>query len=301
VNGRGVPTNAADFVYTPQLLPADPAERTIRVTDVGNASSLDALLNAGRLTLTITLSDTEVMLATHSAVTGFPTLVGAPTHIQAIDDDPLAPGLGYDTTTYVVGDTVGQMEMVTFAPVPFVQDFIDQVLVRGRLQAVSGTITIQPVFTSYPGGPIRNDPTRAATILAGGGFVAFAFSWTKSPFTGLNWTLDEVNNFVAGCQISAAPSIGSTGQLTQLYLTLVQHTIAPPESWSVAYWIIGPSATTPPTPLSTDAPAFVALDFTPQTANLTGTSGSIYWIWAGFLDQFGRLLRMLGPVSVTLP
>jgi len=300
----GVPTNDQDFLYTPsQRLPIDPVDRTLQLTDLGNAQSLSAVLANGRLTLKIILADGQILRPIRAGLLQWPTLVGAPTPWEAVDD--ITPD---DATSYVE-DAVGQrFELFTYpqiTPLPH----IDSLTVKARLRAVSMSIPVPIVATlqpqAYPRPMLTSLPT-IWSVTTAGTWQDFSFDFPQYTFGDPRpWTIEDVNGgggISAGVYINGLfPSGGGSVQMTQVQLWVNQRRDVLPTGY-VLYWIRGPSVSAPPAPAESDVPSFpAALDLAPQVTDLTGTSGDTYWIWAGIYDEFGRRISLIGPTSVVIP
>src|SRR5262245_17515907 len=308
---RGVPIAAADFVYTPQRLPADPAERTLQVTDLAQYQTLTATIDSDkRVLLMLELSDVTLLRPNgHSphvqpTTLFFPSVVGAATAWDAVNE-----AVANDSTyvEQVPATGLNPIELFTFPTfVPSRPDPIVSVTLRCRLKAAStGTATNWYAFWpdvtggTLPDGALTSGPgltTNMPTTV-----TDFSIIFTQHYVLHQPWTVAWINRFEAG--IFTGPET-VTRTLTQFFLEVRQKRPQPLPGGFLKYWRIGPTATGDPAPLTpaeTAAPIFTVPDFAPKTDDLSSAGAGKYWYWAGIFDEFGRRLVTVGPAAVVVP
>lgn len=305
VDGRGVPTNAADFTYTPMPLPADPVDRTLQVTDLGQVQSLLATLANGRLTLQVALAD-EVDLPpvgqapwwNFALDADWPNVVGASSEWQATDDIASPDDIG----SYIEATVGSQRAYLDSADLPLASAIIDGIAIRARARSTTAASALNwQIF--------YGNPTGSFTTISDFWSLSTPGAWTNllatppilTTFGGAKFTLADVNSMGFYLQPGAL-SGGNTVQVTAVALVAYVRRELPLEAGFVRYWIRGPfpGTTPPPAPLEAEQAQFVALDLAPQATDLTGTTGDKFWIWAGIYDEFGRRILLVGPTPVVV-
>jgi len=297
VSARCVPSSSLDFTYTPSpMLPADPADRTLQITDLGNNPVLSATLANARVTLAVVLADTQVLRPIADGITQWRTLVGATAHWQALDE-----AVADDNTSYVAESSSNfEFEGMFLAPLAAGLGSITNVVFTARLY--QNSIVGDLYMTMYGGTPTGPKWMKISELFPPNDttYRDYAITFPNNPFPYANHAPWQPSDF-ANLGIGVDLYYGGSCRLTQLYATVTREHIAPLAGGSCEYFRIGPSPTTPPAPADSDSPTFVAADFAPQILDQTGTSGDKYWFWARVRDEFGRTIALFGPQSVTIP
>ncbi len=298
-DARVVPVSAADHVYTPRPLPADPAERLLGLADLGNDPTLTATLSGGRVLLTLTPQNVSILRpvgpGTHN---GFQTIVGASAAWQAVDD--VSPD---DETSYIESAAATfPRTSVTVGPFTPTGGTIVSVTLRGRVRLSGGNNGHLNIFNILRGIELQFAGT--AIISPAGTYTDHSFVRTTPGFFfpgfGSTWSAAILDGMEIGYAVGAI-SGATQYRVTQLFVEVREQRGLPNVGGFVRYWVVGPSASQPATPEETDPVLLTAVDFAPQVVDQAGTSGQTFWFWARAFDELGRLLTLVGPASVTLP
>jgi len=299
---RMVPTSVDDFVYTPMPLPADPRDRTLRLTDLGDQQTFTVSMDStNHATLTISLFDITTMRpAGLSTRVGppFATVVNGPAAWQAVDEE-----VADDDASYV-SDFISTVryEVFTFPPLVLrkaeVNYPIYDITFRMRIKSSAGFIDADFYYflpdPATTGGTfaVQSGPTHVLRSWEG----PYSYTSTQHDTLRQSWTVALMNRMEAGVRVGNS-SPGETFYLTQYYIDVRQKHDTPLPGSFIKYWRVGPVpplSPIPPAPNETTPAIITALDYAPQTDDLTSAAPGVYYYWAGIFDEFGRLVLVIG-------
>lgn len=275
-----VPYRAADFEYEPRPLPPEPPMRALTRLDLGDAALVLVGREGAAVTLRVDPRVTATVLPDGPSSLTQGTLTGGATHHAVLGD-------GSDAT-YVEMLTSGIAFVGMANPaLPTPTGVSVTVTVRAR-ELTTGAVQIGVRLSGvakYAGG-IQN---------LTGSFADYTATWTTSPFTGLAWTLAELNALEAGASMS-------NGRLARVQLVATCTLDVSAKLGRVQWRRTGPTATDPGI-LAESAPVHAVDTALQLVDHIDDTPGNEYWYQADVYDNVGagRLVAQLGTLHVEVP
>ncbi len=274
----GYAYRTASFDYTPKPLPPEPPVPVLTALDLG-----DAVLEATRSGAVVTVRVVPVVTATCLPVERGSIAQGTP--VGGTYGAVLADG---SDSTYV--ETAG-ISVVTAAladPVLPTSTGL-RVAVTIRARSITGTGGFQFVLVLAGVSKIRPTIHSLTTTPA-----EFTETWDTSPFTGVAWTLAELNALEAG-------AVGTAARVLRVAAVMRSTLDVSTKLGRVQWHRSGPGAS--PGLVAETAPVHAIDTALALTDYIDTTSGNHYWYQADVYDDVGpgRLVAQLGPLDVAVP
>lgn len=282
---RGVTAAAADHVYDPGVLDADPAPPILRALDLPGAV-LEVAKDGRTITMRLSLLETiDLYPIGVGDLAQFPVLVGAGTQHDALAVDD-------GDTAYIAGG-IEQWQVFRFASLTKALPVRSVELFMRLATTAPAPSSCLPVF-AVSGGALSSLGI-VHTVSTGGAYGDYTATVTAGP-GGRRLTIADLNGMQAGL-LSGALGGGSPLRWTFFRVRVRLEHQVPELLGRVAWWMLGPSPTEPAFPLETDPPLHQdrPLSFVQQV----DASGR-YWIYARVYDALRRSVRAFGPMDVTV-
>lgn len=277
-----VPHRSGDHDYTPKRLPDDPPTPTLRVLDLGNATTLTATRVTDQVTLTVTPRDLSTVLPVGPSSLMQGTLTGGATHAAVLSD-------GSDST-YVEHPSAGSTFVAMAVPTLSSRGIGFRVTVRLRAREITAGVAY--LGLRLAGVTAFSGPNFLTTSVA-----AYEYTWITSPFTGVAWTLAEINALEAG---------GTFSNARCMEVALDVSAVLDPSDklGAVRYSRQGPTPSDPGLPAEfanmIAQKSSVELPFT-LVDTIDDTSGNTYWYGADVYNKRNQLVLRLGTTEVAVP
>jgi hypothetical protein len=294
------PYTAADYVYDPLPLPADPSAPPGPATAFGNMA---ATSRVDGLTVTVTIIPGRVTnwypvqeidpppnpVFNHGFIPG-----GTPpppaTNPECIDEDP--PDAD---ATYIAGDANAAVKM-RFAGAGLASgaeisnvDF----LTRMRVNAGSGTERYAAQYGSLVGGGSGIDAT---SFLVGATYSNLIWSYPQNPYINRPWQVNDVGNMFWGVVPKTQDAIGAA-MITQMKVTITQREPLPRYFRTMRIWRQGPATSTPAL-LAETTPSDYTLPLLTMVDVVPATDPNPYYYTFRMYDIQDRLIGTFGPYPV---
>ncbi len=281
------PHSNDDFPYVPsERLPPETLPIVLRALDLGQNPGVAVAKDGNVLTLTLVdLQQETLRPIADGPVQQFGTIVGASSAWAAVDEVSAD-----EESTYA--ETLGTARLfvrmaVPVRPLARVRSI--SLTVRAR-KTDSAAATIQPLVRNAAGVEMAGGSLTLLTT----SYADYTVTWTASPFTGQPWSIADLNALVVGAQVVGAQAM----RITRVAASYDATGQDPDLLGGVDWWRVGPSASQPATPASTD----------PRTTHGSGLvvtyqevlSAGTHWYWARALDRRGRPVLLVGPGSVVV-
>lgn len=276
-----VPYDALDFVYEPNAqLPPETQPVVLRTLDLGTTPSVLVTRDGNVLTLELADLQTETLRpVADGPVQQFGTIVGAARAWAAV-----AEASADGDTSYVEAAGSARLRVRCGVPThPLAR--VRSITITVRAKALtSAVVTLFPMV-----GAVLS--TGAALTTS---YADYAVTWRYNPATGAPWTIGDLNALDIGVQLLGTTPV----RVTQMFATYEATAPDPDLLGGVDWWRVGPSASQPATPASTDVRTTRGAGLV--TTYQEGLASGTHWYWARPLDRRGRPVAVVGPGTVVV-